>query len=105
MIQPASDPMIPCRICTEAMIDTQLVREQFGRDLIQLGNGIRLIKTETLSGRCRSVAKSIPDLSLLILITTEENAFWPISCDQDQHSLWFRESSQIVKVAIAAVGI
>ena len=82
--------------------DRGLVFQQLGQLVVKFGHRIGGVHTQCIDGRIRTQAVTIPNFTRQIFGLAKQGAV-PLGVD-DQPGVGFGEASQVIKVAVVAVG-
>jgi hypothetical protein len=83
----------------------RLIGDQLGRELVQLFDCVRFVEAERGARAFGSMAETIPDFAFLVFFTAEEDALRCVPRDQNENSLGFAETGEIVEVAVVPVRV
>jgi hypothetical protein len=100
--------MIPSRIQAERRVYRGPVARPVGEPDRKLGDRIRLVETEYLARRIRTVAKAVPDLALRVLVPAEQRLLGIArlaSRDKNDHCFGLGKPRQIRKMAVGPIGV
>ena len=104
-IEPAQYARVPMAVRSQVTIKLRLIRQQLRHYLVQFRYCMGFVKTKFSPCQLRAMAKTLPRLALGVAFATKKNMSRRCAGDDDQHCFRFRESGQVIKIAVIAVGV
>ena len=86
-------------------MECRAVGEQIGQLLLELVYRPGFIKAEGFAGRRRAVTETIPDFTLHILFTAEQQGAGILAAEQHDHRVRFRKTGEIPEIAVGTIGV
>ena len=104
-IERGDDFRIPGRVVTERVPECLVVGDEVREHGVKGAERVGLVEPERVARGVGAVAKALPNLALLVLITAEEDGFRSPAADQHDHRFRFGKTGEVPEVAVEAVGM
>ncbi len=105
-VDPTDDPLVEIRIDPHRIEHFGVIFEEPWKDLIDVSNWERIIRTVIASRTFRSRTTSVPSLTLRIAVTYKENVFRRLATGNEHgYGLRLAETGQVVKVTVLTISV
>jgi len=105
-VQPADELEIELRVATEVVVHARAAFEQPGQDLVQVGNGVRIVHAEGLDCALLAGARTVPGFAVGIALAAEQQGLaMRAAGDEDEDGLGFGEAGEVPEVRILPVRV